>query len=81
MVLKAQNGVVLNTDRLQWDNQRQRVSTDSWVKVVRKGSTLTGRGLTADRNLEDVTVREDVTIEADSITDVRDQAKDVETQP
>ncbi len=79
VVLKARNGVVLETDRLRWDNQRQRVSTESWVRVTRQGSVLTGRGLTADRNLEDVVVREDVKISASSITDVRDQARDPES--
>jgi LPS export ABC transporter protein LptC len=78
VVLKARNGVVLETERLRWDNQRQRVSTDSRVKVTRQGSVLTGRGLSADRDLEDVVVREDVAISAASITDVREQAKDPE---
>jgi hypothetical protein len=52
------------------------VSTESWVKVTRRGSVLTGRGMTADRDLEDVVVKEDVQISASSITDVRDQARD-----
>jgi LPS export ABC transporter protein LptC len=78
VVLKARNGVVLETDRLRWDNQRQRVSTDARVKVTRQGSVLTGRGLSADRDLEDVVVRQDVAISAASITDVREQAKDPE---
>jgi LPS export ABC transporter protein LptC len=76
VVLRASNGTVLETDRLRWENQRQRVSTESWVKVTRRGSVLTGRGMTADRDLEDVVVKEDVQISASSITDVRDQARD-----
>jgi LPS export ABC transporter protein LptC len=75
--LKASNGVLLYTDRLHWDNQRQRISTESAVKVVRKGSILTGRGLQADRNLEDVTVREDVKISSVSVGDLREQAQDI----
>jgi len=76
--LRAQNGVTLYCDRLKWDHKRQRVSSDGAVRVVRKGSVLTGRGFSADRDLEDVVVREDVRIEASSITDAREQAKDLQ---
>ena len=71
VVVRAQNGVMLATDRLNWDNARQEVRTRSRVKVWRGNSVLTGRGLVADRRLEKVEVQEDVKIEAASVEDLR----------
>jgi LPS export ABC transporter protein LptC len=73
VVLRANNGVVLYADRLRWENKRGRLSSDGPVKVVRQGSVLTGRGLVADRNLEDVVVREDVQITTAPVSEVRKQ--------
>jgi LPS export ABC transporter protein LptC len=71
VLVHAQNGVLLSTDRLNWDNSRQEVRTRSRVKVWRGGSVLTGRGLVADRKLEKVEVQEDVKIEAASVEELR----------
>jgi LPS export ABC transporter protein LptC len=76
VVLKALNGVVLYTDRLNWNNITQRVTTPSFVKVIRKSTVLTGRGLKADRTLENVEVKENVEIRAKSLADIRQLEKD-----
>lgn len=80
VVVRSQNGVVLYAQRLNWDNRRQRLSSDGPVKVVRKDSVLTGRGLVADRDLQDVTVREDVSISAPSVNSLREQAEELRRQ-
>ena len=71
VVLKGENGIVLTTDRLHWDHARERISTDSRVKVVQKDRVLTGRGLVSDRNLERVEVLHDVEITARSLSSLR----------
>jgi len=71
VLVKAQNGVMLATERLSWDNGRQEVRTKARVKVWRGNSVLTGRGLVADRRLEKVEVQEDVKIEAASVEELR----------
>src|SRR3954470_18336334 len=49
LVLRGANGVVLYTERLKWNNQKERISSDAWVKVIKGDNVLTGRGLSADR--------------------------------
>lgn len=71
VVVHGQNGVLLSTDRLSWDNTLQEARTRSRVKVWRGSSVLTGRGLVADRKLEKIEVQEDVKIEAASVEDLR----------
>lgn len=71
VLVKAQNGVLLATERLSWDNGKQEVRTKARVKVWRGNSVLTGRGLVADRRLEKVEVQEDVKIEAASVEELR----------
>jgi LPS export ABC transporter protein LptC len=76
VLVRAQNGVVLATERLNWDNALQRVRTRARVKVWRGTSVLTGRGLLADRKLENVEVQEDVKIEAASVEELRKLRRD-----
>lgn len=71
VLVHAQNGVLLSTDKLSWDNTLQSVFTHSPVRVWRGRSVLTGRGLVADRKLEKVQVQEDVKIEAANVKELR----------
>lgn len=68
------NGVVLTTQRLRWDNKAQRASSSARVRVVRGGAVLTGKGFTADRDLHDVQILEDVQAEAASVEQLRKEA-------
>jgi LPS export ABC transporter protein LptC len=72
--VRASNGVILSTSRLQWDNRSQRASSQARVRVVRGGTVLTGRGFTADRELRDVRIHEDVQAEAISVEQLRREA-------
>jgi LPS export ABC transporter protein LptC len=71
VVVHGQNGVILSTERLSWDNVRERVHTLERVRVVRGNSVLTGRGLVADRRLENVKVLEDVKVESANVRELR----------
>ncbi len=81
VVLQARNGAVLYTSRLRWDQKRQRVSTDEYVKVVKGDSILTGKGLVADRQLENVVVKEDVRIFARNLGAVKKLGVDLQPTP
>lgn len=72
--LRGQNGVSLFTSRLRWDNEAQRADSDARVRLVRQGTVLTGRGFSADRELRDVRLREDVRAEAVSLEQLRREA-------
>jgi LPS export ABC transporter protein LptC len=68
------NGVILQTQRLKWDNKAQRASSSARVRVIRGGAVLTGKGFTADRDLHDVRILEDVQAEAVSVQQLRKEA-------
>jgi LPS export ABC transporter protein LptC len=70
----GQNGVILTTQRLRWDNKAQRASSSARVRVVRGGAVLTGKGFTADRELHDVRILQDVQAEAVSVEQLRKEA-------
>lgn len=72
--VQSEQGVVLTTSRLSWDNQRQRASSTARVRVLRGGAVLTGRGFTADRDLHDLRILEDVQAEAVSVEQMRKEA-------
>lgn len=72
--LRGSNGVLLTTPRLRWDNARQVASSSARVRVVRGGAVLTGRGFSADRELRDVRIFEDVQAEAVSVEQLRKEA-------
>ncbi len=43
------NGTVIDTDSLKWDQEKDRVTTDGYVKIVKKdGSEIEGEGLITD---------------------------------
>ena len=53
-------GQVLESEVLHWDNQRQRIHTDEFVKLTEGDQILTGYGLETDPDLTDLTLRERV---------------------
>lgn len=75
VVVRGNNGVVLKTSRLVWDNKRQRASSTARVRLERGATVLTGRGFSADRELRDVRILEDVQAEASSVQDLRKEAE------
>ncbi|WP_052180621.1 LPS export ABC transporter periplasmic protein LptC [Alistipes sp. ZOR0009] len=58
VVGKNSKGETLYTEKLYWNEQTRRVSSDVFVKVVRAdGSTSTGEGIDADEKFQDYNVK------------------------
>lgn len=73
--VRASNGIILQTTRLSWDNRQQRASSTARVRVIRGTTLLKGRGFSADRDLHDVRILDDVQAEALSVQQLRDESR------
>jgi LPS export ABC transporter protein LptC len=52
------DGTVLTTETLTWDDGRQVLRTEDFVRIVKPGGdTITGYGLTMDRNAEEIVIK------------------------
>ena len=52
------DGTVLTTESLTWDNRRQLLRTEEFVRIVKpNGDTVTGYGLTMDRNAQKIVIK------------------------
>lgn len=71
----SKEGVRLLTERLQWDQVRQKIYTDLPVRVERKGSILTGVGLETDSELKQLDVLSHVKINVPSVKELRKTLK------
>jgi LPS export ABC transporter protein LptC len=56
----SQNGVTLEADSLQWDQKRNQVITESFVKITYQGNEQTGFGLESDARLTNFRIKRDV---------------------
>ena len=62
VVLTTKDGDVLYTDILHWDNNKQLLFTDEYVKIIKNnGEKIEGVGMEADNNLEKLIIKHDVT--------------------
>ncbi len=58
VVLRTAGGSVLYTDILNWDDNSQKLFTDSKVKIIREnGDIIKGTGLEADNRLEKIIIK------------------------
>ena len=53
VVIQTTEGTRMTTDQLQFHNKRQRIRTESFVRVERRGDVLTGWGFESDPQLKD----------------------------
>ena len=53
VVIHTTEGTRMTTDQLRFMNKRQRIQTDSFVRVDRRGDVLTGWGFESDPGLKD----------------------------
>jgi len=53
VVIQTTEGTRMTTDQLQFRNKIQRIQTDSFVRVDRRGDVLTGYGFESDPQLKD----------------------------
>lgn len=60
VVVRSVDGDVLETDSLLWSNERDRILSNSFVKLTRGDDVLTGWGLECDPNLNWVNIKRNV---------------------
>ncbi len=63
----SSDGVVLTTEKLDWDQSKDRIYTDQPVRVERQDSVLTGIGLEADSELKHLEILAKVHIKLKSL--------------
>ena len=52
VVVVSDSGVVVETEKLFWDNQRQLIHSDEFVKITSPKENLQGHGFESDQNLK-----------------------------
>jgi len=52
VVVISDSGVVVETEKLFWDNQRQLIHSDEFVKITSPKENLQGHGFESDQNLK-----------------------------
>jgi LPS export ABC transporter protein LptC len=63
VVITTSSGVRLTTDSLDWDRQKQMVSTMDKVNIVKDDVTINGQGATAHTDLNKVSLQKDVKVQ------------------
>jgi len=56
VVVVNQEGSILKTEKLYWDNKTQKVSTDVYVKIKTPKEEVEGIGFLSDQNLKNYTI-------------------------
>ena len=56
VVVVSEDGSTLETDYLHWNPEIQKIQTDAFVKVTRKGDVVTGWGLETDQRLKRIKI-------------------------
>ena len=60
VLVEDADGTRLQTQSLQWLDKEQRVVSDDWVRIVRDGMRVIGKGMQADVKLNNLLLRERV---------------------
>lgn len=60
VVVRTIDGDVLETDSLLWDNAREKILSDAFVRLTRQDDIVTGWGLEADPDMDSVDIKRDV---------------------
>ncbi len=53
VVVRSDSGVVVRTEKMKWDNARQRILSDEFVRIISPKEQLQGHGFESDQNLRD----------------------------
>src|SRR3989442_9088192 len=59
----TETGVHMETDSLRWINNTQKIVSDAFVRVTRKGDVVTGYGFESDANLDHFHLKREVRAE------------------
>jgi LPS export ABC transporter protein LptC len=73
VVVKAEDGRVLETETLHYDPQEKKIHTDDFVRLVDGRNVLTGYGLESDPDLQDGTFEIKRDVEA-TVLDVPEES-------
>ena len=57
----SSDGVKLETETLQWEDSRQKLTSPDWVTIDRDKMRVTGKGMEADARLSKLIIKEQVT--------------------
>lgn len=63
----SNNGVTLEADSLFWDQERDSVTTESFVRITHRGNVQTGYGLQSDNSLTNFRIMREVKGELEDI--------------
>ncbi len=59
VVVRSEDGTVLETERLLWCEQKGKIETDRAVRVTKDGDVMTGTGAEADPDLKNLRILND----------------------
>jgi LPS export ABC transporter protein LptC len=57
VVVVSDSGMTLETERLRWDYNRQKIVSDDFVTIITPSEILYGQGFESDRNLENYEIK------------------------
>ncbi|UCG53117.1 MAG: LPS export ABC transporter periplasmic protein LptC, partial [Candidatus Latescibacterota bacterium] len=60
VVVESVDGDVLETDSLLWDNSRNKILSNCFVRLTRGRDVITGYGMECDQDLNSVDIKRDV---------------------
>ena len=69
VVITAQRGTQMTTDTLDWDRNKDLVTTQDPVKITDEQGVVTGKGLTAHPNLKKASINKDVKAVINTVSD------------
>lgn len=71
VIMISKDGVVLKTEKLNWDQEREKIYTDQPVRVEKADSILTGIGLETDSDLKHIQILDKVKIKVKSMKELK----------
>ena len=57
VVIRNINGDILETDLLNWDENKQEIYTDDFVKITTKSEVIYGQGFVSNQNFSKYTIK------------------------
>jgi len=60
VVVKSDQGVILETQSLSWNPRTNKVTTEDFVKITKGKDIITGYGLEADQGLKELKIKKEV---------------------
>ena len=71
VVVTSNDGIKLEADSLNWDQRRNRITTESFVRITQKGNVQTGNGLESDSRLTNFRIKRDIKAIFEDVESIR----------